>query len=221
MADLLPMIDATRAHGSGSITLIVGPMFSGKTTELIRRLRVALVAGRSCCIVRPLLDNRWEASELNRTIHTHHTSHSQKGGLDDKEIPIYIQTSLLDSSKSEHTPLNSFDVIAIDEGQFFGDLAEGCTELARKGAHIIVSALNGTFGQTGFPPVTALYPHCDKLIMLRAVCMSCRTREASFTTRISAQSSETSEGGFIDVGGEDKYRAVCRRCLEMARLAAE
>lgn len=183
----------------GTVTLIVGPMFSGKTTELIRRLRVSLVARQRCCVVRPAIDDRWAG------LHTHHSAAAQAGGLEPDEVAVFAGKTL-----REAVPPTGFDVVAVDEGQFFPDLAAECARLADRGVHVVVSALNGTFHQTPFPAVSELYPRCDKVIMLRAVCMACHAREAPFTVRVGA---DPSGGGVVDVGGADKYRAVCRACL--------
>ena len=201
----------------GRLELITGPMFSGKTTELIRRLRVSLVVGKRCCVVRPSIDDRWlSEGDEKPPLHTHYSNAAgtASGGLAANEA-FTIVSKTLASCKDE---LTSYDLVAVDEGQFFPDLAEVCPLLAQEGVHVVVSALNGTYAQTPFEPVSQLYPHCDKIIMLRAVCMSCRAREAAFTARARdvearARAPSPKDGTFVDVGGEEKYRAVCRACL--------
>lgn len=187
----------------GSITLITGPMFSGKTTELLRTVRVSQIANGKCCVVRPMMDTRWDENE----VHTHYSAqkHGVKGYSID-EGDIVVTENLMD--KIELFTQNEYDVVAIDEGQFFKDLQPACTYMATKGIHVVVAALNGDSNQKGFDSVTQLYPHCENINMLKAICMHCRSREASFSVKLSAG------GPQVDVGGSDKYMAVCRCCMD-------
>lgn len=195
--------------GQGSIHLISGPMFSGKTTEIIRRLNCYSVAQQRALLVRHGVDTRW-ADEEGIILRTH-SYHSLK---QDGSIQNCVASTLLEvvnqlptESKSD-TP----SVVAIDEGQFFPDLAEGCQELASRGMCVIVAALDGTFDQTPFLSVSTLYPHCDEVLKLQGVCMRCHARPSSFTIRTEKTTAPT-EKGYVSVGGAEKYAAVCRACL--------
>lgn len=99
----------------------------------------------------------------------------------------------------------SYDVVGIDEGQFFPDLIPFTEDLANAGKTIVVAALDGTFERTGFGAVLQLVPLAESVIKLSAVCMVC-CGDASFTQRISG------DKGLEIIGGADKYRAVCRDC---------
>ena len=215
-------VEAHTRGATGSVSLIIGPMFSGKTTELIRRVRVALAAGRQCCVVRPERDTRWVGGD----VHTHHSAggkstvvsgmNCQQRGFRHDEAPIVTVSSLVGAVDR----LAGYDVVAVDEGQFVEDLAQGCDGLAARGVHVVVAALNGTYARTPFPAVSELYPACERVTMLRAVCMVCRERDAPFSVLYRespeppADGSEgASPGNFVNIGGGDKYMAVCRACL--------
>jgi len=210
-------VDAHAPGSPGSVSLIIGPMFSGKTTELVRRVRVALAARRRCCVVRPDRDSRWAGGDL----HTHHSAGGGSAVVPDgcrgfrhDEAPIVSVSSLVDAADR----LAGYDVVGVDEGQFFEDLAAGCDALASRGVHVIVAALNGTYARTPFPAVSELYPVCERVSMLHAVCMVCRERNAPFSVLCPAGPAPGNNGtphssDFVNIGGEDKYRAVCRACL--------
>ena len=100
---------------------------------------------------------------------------------------------------------NDYDVIGIDEGQFFPDLLPFCESAANAGKVVIVSALDGTFQRKTFGHVCDLIPMAESIMKLTSVCMLCQ-RDAAFSLRTTAET-ETEV-----IGGSDKYLAVCRRC---------
>lgn len=171
-----------------SIQLIIGPMFSGKTTELLRRVKRYRLAGRSCAIIKNSIDTRY--SNVNLSTHDQVTD----------DVPVFM-TKLSDFKNSD-----DYEVIAIDEGQFFEDLSEQCVAFASMGIIVIVSALDGTFRQTPFNNVSKLIPLCEKLDKLSAICTKCGN-EAAFTIKTSSGNQE------IEVGGAESYTPVCRSCL--------
>lgn len=186
----------------GSVQLVTGPMFSGKTTELMRRLRTGVVAGLAPLLVRPTVDTRWAPKE-GVVLRTHSGSElRQTDG-----IVCEVLHGLSELAARAELP----EIVGIDEGQFFEDLAPACQLLAGRGVTIVVAALNGTFDQTPFPSVSALIPLCDEICMLRAVCMLCRRRAAPFTAL--RRSSAGGEDSYTRVGGAETYRAACRGCL--------
>ncbi|KAL3132956.1 hypothetical protein ABBQ38_006868 [Trebouxia sp. C0009 RCD-2024] len=176
----------------GSIDLVIGPMFSGKTTELIRRVRRHVSAAKKCLLVKYKRDNRYTEDPL---LSTHdHTRMAAKAVSALAEI----------ANAAWH-----YDVIAIDEGQFFPDLVEYAEQWANSGKHILVSALDATFQRKPFSNVLELIPLAENVIKLTAVCSECRS-SASFTKRLS------SETDVQVVGGADKYTALCRHCFRKA-----
>jgi len=172
----------------GSIHLIIGPMFSGKTTELFRLVRRHKLAGKEVVVVKSSKDNRFDKVQAC----THDMNKMEA-------ITSYDIASI-------HEELKRYDVIGIDEGQFFEDIAYFAEKLANSGRTVIIAALNGDYRQKSFQTVTSLFSISDKIEKLSAVCHTCG-HSASFTYRIS----ESTELEVI--GGKEAYLAVCRSCL--------
>jgi thymidine kinase len=161
-----------------SIHLILGPMFAGKTTELLRLGHRHELAGRRVLYVRHELDTRGGgSSNNNNTFNTHNGS----------SLPIANMRRtgrLLDLI--EELTSNSIEVICIDEGQFFPDLAIGVNiflaNLYTK--HVIVAALNATYRQQLFGQIAGLLPMAERVQWLTAVCFQCHAPCAQFTRRL-------------------------------------
>uniref|UniRef100_A0A1B6CY01 Thymidine kinase n=1 Tax=Clastoptera arizonana TaxID=38151 RepID=A0A1B6CY01_9HEMI len=149
----------------GQIQVIFGPMFSGKTTELIRRLKRYQFANYRCSIFRYAKDDRYSKTEIA----TH----------DRCSLPAVSAVAL---SQYENE-MDDFEVIGIDEGQFFPDVVEFCEKMANKGKIVIVAALDGTYQRIGFGNILNLVPLAESVIKLTAVCMSC-FNEAAYTKRL-------------------------------------
>jgi len=173
-------------QNKGQIQLILGPMFSGKSTELIRRLKRFQVAKYEVLIVKYAKDVRYDEFKLA----TH----------DKQTLPAVSATTLEDLTKQAE----DFDVIGIDEGQFFPDIG-WAEKMANRGKVVLIAALDGTFQRKPFPTILELIPLAENVTKLNAVCMNC-FGEAAFSKR-------TSEEDSLEViGGADKYMAVCRDC---------
>lgn len=162
-------------------------MFSGKSTELIRRLKRYRVAQYEVLIVKYDKDTRYDDGGI--------ATHCGQS------LPAVAASSLAELSEKA----KDFDVIGIDEGQFFPDVVEWCEEMANKGKVVLVAALDGTFQRKPFQGILGLVPLAEQVTKLGAVCMSC-FKEAAFSKRI------TREGEVEVIGGADKYMAVCRAC---------
>ncbi|GIX68867.1 thymidine kinase, cytosolic [Caerostris extrusa] len=174
----------------GQIQVIFGPMFSGKTTELIRRLRRYQIAKHKCLIVKYAKDVRYDADNIA----TH-----------DRQCLSAVCATTLTDLKSV---ASNYSVIGIDEGQFFPDTVSFAEEMANSGKIVIVAALDGTFQRKAFGDILQLVPLAESVIKLTAVCMLCFD-EASFTKRIGTETQ-------VEViGGTDKYMAVCRKCYKL------
>ncbi|KAF6019201.1 TK1 [Bugula neritina] len=178
-------------HSQGQIQIIFGPMFSGKTTELIRRMRRYSIANYDCLLVKNIKDTRYDKDGL--------ATHDLQV---ENVLPIVSAAKLFDVDKK--IVLES-EVIGIDEGQFYPDVVSFSEEMANRGKVVIVAALDGTFERRGFHDILDLVPLAESVIKLNAVCMQC-FREASFTKRTSAETE-------VEVlGGSEKYLSVCRTC---------
>ncbi|XP_026214681.1 thymidine kinase, cytosolic [Anabas testudineus] len=171
----------------GQIQVIFGPMFSGKSTELMRRVRRFQIAQYHCLVIKYAKDTRYS----DKGMATH-----------DKNTMAAIPANCLVDVKS--LALQAC-VIGIDEGQFFPDVVEFCEEMANLGKVIIVAALDATFQRKPFGNILNLVPLAESVVKLHAVCMQCY-KEAAYTKRIGA------EKEVEVIGGADKYQAVCRKC---------
>uniref|UniRef100_A0AAR2JCW4 Thymidine kinase n=2 Tax=Pygocentrus nattereri TaxID=42514 RepID=A0AAR2JCW4_PYGNA len=171
----------------GQIQVIFGPMFSGKSTELMRRVRRFQIAQYSCLVIKYAKDVRYSHEGMA----TH-----------DKSTMEAVPANCL--REVQGLALEA-TVIGIDEGQFFPDTVEFCEEMANRGKTVIVAALDGTFQRKPFGNILSLVPLAESVVKLNAVCMEC-FKEASYTKRLGA------EKEVEVIGGADKYHAVCRGC---------
>ena len=186
-------MDSSRGH----IELIIGPMFSGKSTELMRRIKRHMIAKRDCIVVKYFKDKRYSEGDMA----TH-----------DRQLLKASSTETLDTI---YESLLTHDVIGIDEGQFFPDVSNAVSDsqvvevsdkLAEKGKVVIISALDGTFQKKPFGRILELIPLCEQVNKLTAVCVGCG-KDASFSQRL------TCEKTVELIGGADLYRPVCRTCF--------
>lgn len=174
----------------GQIQVIFGPMFSGKTTELIRRLHRYQFAKQRCLVVQYAKDVRYGYEKIS----TH----------DGQILPALSCINLTDLQPEAA----KYDVIGIDEGQFFPDIVTFCNILADQGKILIVAALDGTFQKEGFGDVLNLVPLSESVIKLNAICTNCG-KEAAFTRR------KGLETKIEIIGGVEEYEAVCRNCFRI------
>jgi thymidine kinase len=169
------------------ITLILGEMWSGKTSELIRRIDRARYAEQPTIVYKYSNDTRYVGRSALVSSHS---------SLSREAVPV-------SSFRDVDVPTGM--VVGIDEGQFIDGLVEFCEAAADSGCYVIVSALSSDFQRNGFPRITALIPKAEELVRLHAVCFVCK-KEASFTKRIV-------DGSEVEIiGGKESYMAVCRKC---------
>jgi len=188
MSFVIPAPSLKNGGAHGQIQLILGPMFSGKSTELIRRLKRYQVAQYNCLIIKYAKDTRYD----DNNIATH-----------DRQMLKAVSANTLAELTDKAA---DYDVIGIDEGQFFSDVVEWCEKMANAGKMVMCAALDGTFQRKPFTNILELVPLAEYVVKLHSVCMNC-FGEGSYTKRIS----EDQEVEVI--GGADKYMAVCRRCF--------
>lgn len=180
---------------NGSIELITGPMFSGKSSELIILIERYLIAKRSVIALKWGGDTRY-------TGEPYITTHS---GLQCKCIPCDNE-----ELKMIYPKIKDFEIICIDEGSFFRDIVEFCDMLANKGHRVVIASLVGDADRKGFNDILNLIPRCEKVTFLKAICMECYKDGASFTEFIRT---DVDRNGKEYVGGAESYRAVCRKCF--------
>jgi thymidine kinase len=183
---------------TGSLTVITGSMFSGKTEELIRRARRALYARRRVQVFKHALDTRSEVTEIR--------SHN---GVPHEAIAVSTSEELLE--KVEETT----DVVAVEEAQFFDEgIVEACRRLADSGYDVISTGLDMDFRGEPFGPMPALMAEADEVVKLRAICARCG-RDASRSQRLIDGRPAPVSAPVILVGAEESYEARCRHCHEV------
>ena len=176
---------------SGWIEVITGSMFSGKSEELIRRLRRAQIAKRKVQIFKPRLDNRYADDHI--------ISHS------DMRIP---SVNLSSSRELLAEVLPETEVVGIDEGQFFdSDLPLVCSTLADQGKRVIVAGLDQDYLGKPFGPMPQLLSIAEYITKTLAICMVCGA-PANHTQRLVASSER------VLVGAQGTYEARCRHCFD-------
>lgn len=181
---------------AGRIELIVGPMFAGKTTELLRRIERAEIAKKKCCVMKYSKDTRYSAQNVST-----HDLHMRTAIPCPVLMPTYNEASL-------------YDVIGIDEGQFFPDVVEFSEKLANEGKIVIVAGLDGDFMRKPFGRVLELISKCESITKLTAVCTE-TGGDACFTQRL-VDSKELEL-----IGGNDMYRAASRSSFHHINTSGE
>jgi thymidine kinase len=179
------------SQNSGYLHLILGPMFSGKTTELIRIYNKYTACGIKCLMINHSYDTRYSNEG-------HVTSHS-RGQI--KSLNINRLQDLIENDACEH------DVILINEGQFFPDLYEVVKMLVdNQKKHVFVCGLDGDFKREKFGQILDLIPLCDNVVKLKAVCQNCKKSDAIYTYRKTNDTQQTI------VAEKDMYSSLCRNC---------
>ena len=172
----------------GKIELILGPMFSGKSTRLIEVIRKYVYKAKKTIMIKFFADKRY--SEKSEVV-THDLI--KYDSIDCKNL------------RDSFDIIKNYDVIGIDEGQFFPDLVEVSEELALLKKTIIIAALNGDFRMEPFPVISRIISKADKIKLLKAYCFHCHN-DAKFSLRI-VQSNET-----VLIGAGEAYKPACREC---------
>jgi thymidine kinase len=181
--------NSVRATGKrGSIEVITGSMFSGKTEELIRRLRRAQFSGLKVEIFKPSLDKRYSETRV--------VSHDEKS----------IISTPVDNASAILLFAGDVNVIGIDEAQFFDNsIVEVCNKLADNGIRIVVAGLDMDFMGKPFGPIPALLAIAEYVTKVHAICMRCGNL-AQYSFR------KSEEDQIVVLGEKDKYEPLCRNC---------
>ena len=207
-----------KIQDTGWIEVIAGPMFSGKSTELIRRLERSEIAGEKTIAFKPTTDTRSADNYIEdrnggkvKAIRVEDTD-----DLIDK-LPIKVipmadsRAKDVNLAKIEHL---DFDVIAIDEVQFMDNkIIKLCDKLANSGKRVIVSGLDLDFMGDKFEIISDLISKAEYIDIIKAVCSYCGN-PASYTQKY-IDGKPVTDGERIEVGDSEKYKAVCRKCFEV------
>ena len=187
-----PRPETPRAGGTagGQIEVITGSMFSGKTDELIRRVKRALFARQRVQAFKPRIDDRYDATRI--------VTHEK----------ISVEAVAVANSESlESRVADDCDVVAIDEAQFFdAGIVEVADRLAARGLRVIVAGLDQDYRGRPFHPMPELMAIAEEVTKVHAVCTVCGST-ASRSQRL------LPEGETVLVGGSDAYEARCRACF--------
>ena len=186
--------------GLGRLQVVCGPMFAGKSEELLRRVRRAQLAGLAVEVVNHALDERHGAGQV--------ASHS---GLSVPSRSVPDVPSLVELVDGQH-----LDLLAIDEAQFFGtDLVPVVGDLVLRGMTVVVAGLCVTFDGRPFEPLPSLMALAEDVTKLTAVCTVCG-EDAAFHQRVRAGDVGDARVPTAEhVGGIESYQARCRRHLEL------
>ncbi len=180
------------AHRPGRIEVVCGSMFSGKTEELIRRMKRAKFAKQKVEIFKPSIDTRYSDEDV--------VSHDQNS----------IHSTPIESSGSLLLLASDIDVVGIDEAQFFDNgLVEVCNELANRGVRVIVAGLDMDFKGIPFGPIPALCAIADEVTKVHATCVRCGAL-AYVSHRL------ISNDRRVLLGEKDEYEPLCRECYQKA-----
>jgi thymidine kinase len=187
-------------HTHGSVEVICGSMFSGKTDELIRRLVRAKIAKQKVQVFKPAIDVRYAVEKV--------TSHA---GADYDAIPVEKAADIRAKLDADTT------VVAIDEAQFMdAEVVSIARELADKGIRVLVAGLDQDFRGEPFGPMPALMSLAEHVEKLHAICMVCGD-EASRTQRLVNGKPARYDDPVVIVGASEMYEARCRRHHEVPR----
>jgi len=181
----------TRQNGGmGWVEVIVGSMFSGKSEELIRRLRRAQIARQKVQVFKPKIDDRYSIEQI--------ASHS---GMTHVSKPVMTAAELMAQMEDDT------QVVGIDEGQFFDmEIVEAVNNLARAGKRVIVAGLDQDYMGRPFEPMPQLLSIAEFITKTHAICVKCGN-----TANYSQRTSDSTER--VEVGASDKYEARCRKCF--------
>ena len=174
--------------GTGWIEVVAGCMFSGKTEELIRRLRRAKIAKQNVMIFKPKIDIRYSTKKI--------VSHSDQS----------LESTMVESPQEILELAKNAQVVGIDEAQFFTpDLTDVCNRLANNGKRVIVAGLDQDYKGVPFEPIPQLLAQAEYITKTLAICMNCGNPADKTQRTIATQDR-------VLVGASDSYEARCRKC---------
>lgn len=203
MQDQGPLGPHPKHYAGGWIEVVCGSMFSGKTEELIRRVKRAQIARQKVQVFKPRIDTRYAAGQVA----------SHNGALH-SAIPVAASAEIEGLVEPDTT------LVAIDEVQFFdAGVVDLCQRLARKGVRVIVAGLDLDFRGEPFGPMPQLMAEAEMVDKLQAICVVCGA-PASRTQRIVDGEPASYDDPIIMVGAKESYEARCRHCHEVRRAGA-
>jgi len=184
-------MNSTSCSRGGYLEVILGPMFSGKSSRLVEVYKQCTFCNISVTAINHAIDNRYD----NQLLSTH----------DKVMIPCIRAERLQDVWPTE---VDTADVVLINEGQFFEDLYEAVEDMLQKGKQVYVCGLDGDFERKRFGKILDLIPLCDTVTKLSSLCSICKNgTKGIFSMRLTGEKEQT-------VVGSENYIPVCRDCYE-------
>ena len=176
-----------------SLEIVLGPMFSGKSSYALSYIRKQKAIQRNVLAVKPKIDNRYSEDEI--------VTHNQE------KVPCVVWDSNVDIAPNRF--MLQADSIVIEEAQFFTGLPTFCEYMLGIGKHLVLVGLDGDAHRKPFREILDCIPYANKVTKLSALCRHCRDGTEAPYTRYKENSNQT--GSQVDVGGAEKYEAVCLR----------
>lgn len=176
-----------------SLEIVLGPMFSGKSSYALSYIRKQKAIQRNVLAVKPRIDNRYSEDEI--------ATHNQE------KVPCVVWDSNVDIAPNRF--MLQADCIVIEEAQFFTGLPTFCAYMLGLGKHLVLVGLDGDAHRKPFREILDCIPYANKVTKLSALCRHCRDGTEAPYTRYKQDSNQT--GSQVDVGGAEKYEAVCLR----------
>lgn len=181
----------------GKLELILGCMFSGKSTELLRRINIYKSLDKKICSISYTEDQRYGTNVIS----THNLY----------KIPCFMCTNLMDFDREAEKMLKKVDVIIIDEGQFFSQLKDFCVKMVdQKNKHVIVAGLDGDARREKFGEILDIIPIADDYTKLKAFCKICNENNNTLNTAIFTKKIQGDLELQKDIGSGEKFIPVCR-----------
>jgi thymidine kinase len=188
---------------SGWIEVVTGSMFSGKTEEVLRRLRRAEIAGQEVAVFKPAVDDRYGETTVGSHV--------------GRQWDASVVPSEGDGIWEIREQLNGEDVVAVDEANFFGpELVAVCQRLADDGRRVLVSGIDQTYRGEPFEPLPQLMAVAEYVDKLQAICSQCG-EPATRNQRLVGGEPAHVDDPTIVVGAEESYEARCRNCHTLRR----
>lgn len=196
-----------RDKANGYLELILGPMFSGKTSKLIEIYKQYAFCGINTLVINHSHDTRYDKHDsIDKQLYTHDHKHISCILSDTLESVLRNNVDLFTSSTSL--------AVFINEGQFFPDLSKTVLQMVREHkSHVYIAGLDGDFQRVKFGEMLELIPFCDQVYKLQSLCVYCKDgTKANFSHRINRIQCNSQ----TQVGSEDFYVPLCRKCYENA-----
>jgi len=185
---------------TGYLKVILGCMFSGKTTELIKEYKRHKACDFRCCFINHSIDDRYDSG--TQVTKTHNNTIIENDKSCKKLTDVLWEAG-------------DYDAFFINEGQFFDDLYESINYLVNmENKKVYVCGLDGDFQRREFGSILKIIPLCDEIVKLKAICKICKNQDGIFTFRLSDEKEQT-------VIGCDNYTALCRNCYNLRKNPEE